>query len=92
MRLLTKVAGIALLPISLATAAPQTSVLDVQNMTCPLCGVTVKQSLKKLPGVEAARIDYDTKTATVKYDAAKVNISSMLKATADAGFPASLHK
>lgn len=92
MRLFTTLLAIVLLPVSLAFAASQSAVLDVQNMTCSLCGVTVKKALQKLPGVEDAKIDYETKTATVKYDSAKVNIASMVKATTDAGFPSTPHK
>src|ERR1041385_3073559 len=43
--------------------APQAVVLDVQNMTCALCPITVKKSLQQVPGVAGATIDLDKKTA-----------------------------
>jgi mercuric ion binding protein len=36
-------------------------------------------------------VDYDHKTATVKYDADKTNPSALMKATTNAGFPSTLH-
>lgn len=72
--------------------APQSTVLDVQNMTSALCAVTIKKALLKVPGVTGARIDYEAKTATVTYDAAKANAAALIKATADTGFPSTPHK
>jgi len=92
MRRLTTLLVIVLLPIASVFAAPRLAVLNVQNMTCSMCGVTVKKALQKLPGVEDITIDYGMKTATVKYDPAKVELTSMVKATTDAGFPSTLHK
>ena len=59
-------------PLSALAATPQTAVLDVQNMNCNLCPVTVKKSLELVPGVSQARIDFGKKTATVTFDATKV--------------------
>jgi periplasmic mercuric ion binding protein len=80
-----------LMPLA-AAAAPQTAVLDVQNMTCGLCPVTVKKSLEKVPGVSQARVDFQKKTATVTFDADKTNASALVKATTNAGFPSTVQK
>ena len=66
MRLPIAVVLVALLPLGAVAASPQIAVLDVQNMTCNLCPITVKKSLEKVPGVAQARIDFEKKTATVK--------------------------
>ena len=79
------------LPVSAFAATPQTAVLDVQNMTCSMCTVTIHKALEKVPGVVEAKVDYDHKTATVKYDTDKTNPSALVKATTNAGFPSSLH-
>jgi mercuric ion binding protein len=79
------------LPMSAFAATPQTAVLDVQNMTCAMCSITIHKALEKVPGVIAATVDYDRKTATVKYDADKTNPSALVKATTTAGFPSTLH-
>jgi len=87
---------IAIATLALASHAqavtPQTAVLDVKNMNCALCPITVQKSLQKLPGVAEAKIDFDKKTATVKFDADKVTPLALAKATTDAGFPSTPRK
>ena len=83
---------VALLPLASLAATPQTAVLDVQNMTCNLCPVTVKKSLEKVPGVSQAQIDFEKKTATVKFDADKTSAEALVKATTEAGYPSTVHK
>ena len=78
------------LPISAFAGTPQTAVLDVQNMTCSMCSITIHKALEKVPGVIETKVDYDHKTATVKYDSDKTNPSALMKATTNAGFPSSL--
>ena len=79
-------------PLSALAANPQTVVLDVKNMTCDLCPITVKSALGKVSGVADAKIDLATMTATVKFDADKANVAALVKATTNAGFPSTLHK
>jgi mercuric ion binding protein len=88
--------AIAALIITAATptfgGSPQTVVLDVQNMTCSLCPITVKKALQGVDGVVDAKVDLGQRTATVKYDPDKANITTLVKATTNAGFPATVHK
>lgn len=79
------------LPVSALAAAPQTTVLDTQNMTCSMCSVTIRKALEKVPGVIDAKVEYDYKTETVKYDGDKTNPLALVKATANAGFPSTVH-
>jgi mercuric ion binding protein len=79
------------LPVSAFAGTPQTTVLDVQNMTCSMCSITIHKAPEKVPGVIEAKVDYDHKTATVKYDSDKTTPSALVKATTNAGFPSSLH-
>jgi mercuric ion binding protein len=83
---------VALMPFAVLAATPKTAVLDVQNMTCGLCPITVKKSLEKVAGVTDAKVDFDTKTATVRFDADRVNPAALVKATTDAGFPSTARK
>ena len=73
-------------------AASQTVVLDVQNMTCALCPITVKKSLEQVPGVASAEVDLERKTATVKFDPDKTAPATLVKATTNAGFPSTVRK
>jgi mercuric ion binding protein len=79
------------LPVSAFAGTQQTTVLDVQNMTCSICSITIHKALGKVPGVIEAKVDYYNKTATVKYDSDKTTPSALVKATTNPGFPSSLH-
>jgi len=84
-------AALLALPLGVLAADPQTVVLDVQNMTCELCPITVKKALDKVPGVAATKIDLAKKTATVKFDPERANVAAMVKATTNAGYPSTAH-
>ena len=89
---ITRIAALFALPVAALAGSPQIVVLDVRKMTCALCSVTVRKALEKVPGVAEAKIDYDHKTATVKFDPAKANTAVLVKATTEAGFPATPHQ
>jgi len=72
--------------------APKMATLDVQNMYCELCPITVKKSLEGVTGVTEAKVDFEHKTATVTFDPDKVTPAVLVKATTNAGFPSSLRK
>lgn len=78
-------------PLGVLAADPQTVVLDVQNMTCELCPITVKKALDKVPGVAASKIDLARKTATVTFDPDRANVAALVKATTNAGYPSTVH-
>jgi len=73
-------------------ATPQTVILDVRNMTCPVCPITVRKALERVPGVSEAKVDFDKQTVTVKFDPDKAASAALIKATTDAGYPSSVHK
>lgn len=84
-------AAVLAVPLTVVAAEPQTVVLDVQNMTCELCPITVKKALDKVPGVAATKIDLAKKTATVKFDPERANVAALVKATTNAGYPSTAH-
>jgi periplasmic mercuric ion binding protein len=80
-----------LLAAGIAFAAPpQTATLAVENMTCGTCPIVVKKALERVPGVSAAAVDFDKKTATVTFDPDKATTARLTEATRDAGFPSKL--
>ncbi|PLC05673.1 mercuric transport protein periplasmic component [Variovorax sp. RO1] len=83
---------ITLMPFAALATTPQTEILDVQNMTCSLCPLTVRKSLENVPGVSRARIDFERKTATVSFDADKAAAPALVKATTEAGYPSTVRK
>lgn len=69
-------------------ATPQQVVLDVQNMTCPTCSITIEKALDHVPGVSSEQIDLKTATVVVTFDAERTDISTVVRAIPEAGFPA----
>lgn len=85
------IAVLLAMPLGVVAAEPQTVVLDVQNMTCELCPITVKKALNKVPGVSATAIDLAKRTASVKFDPDRTNVAALVKATTNAGYPSTAH-
>ena len=79
-------------PLMVIAATPATVTLDVKNMTCATCPITVKKSLEKVSGVTAVKIDYSKKTAVVTYDPDKTKPEALTHATTEAGFPSTIRK
>ncbi len=75
-----------------ALAASRTVTLDVPNMTCGLCPITVTKALQQVPGVSAVKVDLDSKTATVAYDPEQAPAAALTRATADAGYPSTVRR
>ncbi len=68
-------------------AGMRTATLDISKMDCAACPIAVRESLKKVPGVASAKVDFKTKRALVVFDSAQAVPETLTKATADAGFP-----
>ncbi len=75
-----------------ALAAPRTVTLDVQNMTCAVCPLTVKKALERVSGVRNVAVDYASKTATVQFDDATATADKLTEATKAAGYPSTVKK
>ena len=71
-------------------AAEKIVTLDVKNMTCAICPITVKKSLEKVDGVTTVKISYDDKTALVTFDDATTNDKVLTEATTNAGYPSTI--
>jgi mercuric ion binding protein len=91
MRISTFIAAL-LLTGSAFAGTPETLTLDVQNMTCAGCPITVKKALEQVPGVSDVKVDFERKTATVHLDTDKAKVSMLTNATTDAGFPSTVRK
>lgn len=73
-----------------AFAALQTVTLAVPDMNCAVCPITVKKALLQVKGVKAVQVDFDHRSAAVKFDDAKTNIAALTQATTEAGYPSSV--
>jgi periplasmic mercuric ion binding protein len=75
-----------------AWASPKTVTLNVLGMTCPVCPITVRKALEKVPGVSRVDVRYEKKQVLVSFDDAKTNTDALVKATTDAGYPSQVEK
>jgi len=73
-------------------AAEKTVVLDIKNANCVLCPPIVRQSLQRVSGVKTVKIDQANQMAdfmaTITFDDTTTNVSKLVAATTNAGFPA----
>lgn len=83
--------GLGTMLTGLAFAAtPHTVELQVKNMTCAACSITIEKALEKVDGVSRQRIDTDagTVTVTVTFDGERTSTAKVAEAITNAGFPA----
>lgn len=91
-------AAVAALALALspwaAQAAEKIVVLNVQNANCELCAPIVKKSLTRVNGVEAVDVKQADQmadpVATVTFDDTVTNVSALIAATTNAGYPSHL--
>ncbi len=69
----------------------QSVILDIQNMSCTLCPITIRKALKGVAGVQSAEVDFASKTAKITFDPQKTDIETLIKTTTDVGYPATVH-
>ena len=82
--------ALVVFPVSVFGGTLQTVTLEVKNMTCAVCPITVKKALERVPGVTDLKMDFAKKTASVSFDPDKASPAELTKATADAGYPSSV--
>lgn len=84
---------IALPPLA-AQAADKTIVLDVDNATCELCAPIVKKTLSRVSGVKSVQVAEANANsgavATVTFDDVTADVSKLIAASTNAGYPAHL--
>jgi mercuric ion binding protein len=73
-----------------AWAASNTVTLFVPAMNCPVCPITVKKALTKVPGVSNVEVNFDRGEATVTFDDGRASVEALTQATGDAGYPSTL--
>lgn len=55
---------------------------SITGLHCPPCSRTVESSLKKVPGVKLAKVDWSTKSAKLEFDESKVTVQGIASAIA----------
>ena len=69
----------------------QIAILEIEGMHCSSCANLIEKSLKKVPGVVEASVNFASEKARVKLDA-NADASVLEKAVADAGYAAKVQK
>ena len=79
--------AVSVLASSTAFAAEKIITLAVKNMYCADCPFIVRKSLEAVPGVSKAVASYKDKTVVVTYDDARTDVTTLTRATTEAGYP-----
>ena len=69
-----------------SAAAPRRMDIPVSGMTCAACARAIERALAGTEGVERARVNLATNTATVEYNPARAGASDFIGAIEDLGY------
>lgn len=75
--------------LNAATSDETTVKFSVEKMTCATCPISVRKAMERVDGVRDVEVDFESKMATVIFDAGVTNAFEIGKASTDVGFPAS---
>jgi len=64
----------------------QTTILNINGMTCIRCVNSIKNVIEKVSGVRGADVSLENKQVKIKYDPEKTNINQFKEAIVGAGF------
>jgi Cu+-exporting ATPase len=62
--------------------------LSIEGMHCASCATLIEHSLKKVPGVRRASVNFAAEKASIAFDGEAVSADALLKAVAEAGYRA----
>jgi Cu+-exporting ATPase len=68
------------------TVAPERVDLPVSGMTCAACARSIERTLSGTGGVDRARVNLATNTATVEYDASRTGVREFVAAIEELGY------
>ena len=61
-------------------------ILGIRGMHCASCAVTIERSIKKVPGIINAQVNFGTEKAVVDYDPNVANLSKITQAVKKVGY------
>ena len=70
----------------MSAAAPERVDLPVSGMTCASCARTIERTLANTAGVERARVNLATNTATIEYQPNRAKVADFIAAIEDLGY------
>lgn len=60
---------------------------QLETLTCPSCVARIEGVLRREPGVEQAKVLFNSSRVKVDYDSEKVTSDQLAKVIEDVGFP-----
>ena len=73
---------------SQAHAGTLSQTFTIEKMTCASCPITVRKAMQRVDGVKSVSVDFESKTATARFDPDIADISAIAAASTNSGFPA----
>jgi Cu+-exporting ATPase len=70
----------------MSVAAPERVDLPVSGMSCAACARTIERTLANTAGVERARVNLATNTATIEYQPSRVKVADFVAAIEELGY------
>jgi Cu+-exporting ATPase len=70
----------------MSAAAPERVDLPVSGMSCAACARTIERTLANTAGVERARVNLATNTATIEYQPGRVKVADFVAAIEELGY------
>ena len=61
-------------------------IIAIAGMHCATCAITIQNTLRKIPGVLSAEVNFANEKAYVEYDANKAGIRQLHRAISDVGY------
>jgi copper chaperone CopZ len=80
------------IPAVAASVKVETVLFTIPSIACAACAVNIADALHTTPGVYDAEVDFDTKQASVRYDATRIGVAQLRDAIDRTGFPATQTK
>jgi len=74
-------------PATVAESGLQEVTLELENMTCTSCEVTVREALERVEGVTVLQVMAEPPQAVVRYDSSRHSWEALVEATTSAGYP-----
>jgi copper chaperone CopZ len=73
---------------SISSNSINVAIIQLPTLKCKTCVRTIKNALASVDGIESADINLDSKSATVKFIPAKMDVSKIESAISQAGYDA----
>ena len=73
-----------------ATSGEETVSFNVEKMTCATCPIAVRKAMERVDGVKEVKVDLDSNTAVVTFNASMTDATEIGAASTNVGFPATV--